>query len=139
MLTAKLLLRKLYSAGLACGWDEPLPHAEQINWQKFIDSAVALQAVSIPRAVVLPGSRGLWLIGFWDGSLDAYACCIYARTRLEDAWGTVTGHHCQLLYAKTRVAPLEGSTIAKMELQGMVQLTRSMLKLVKALGDKVER
>merc|ERR1711867_67542 len=121
MLTAKLLLRKLYSAGLACGWDEPLPDSEQVSWQRFIDSAVALQAVSIPRAVVVPGSRGMWLVGFWDGSIDAYSCCVYARTRVEDAWGSVVAFHSQLLFAKTRVAPLEGSTIAKMELQGMVQ------------------
>merc|ERR1711867_76616 len=139
MLTAKLLLRKLYSAGLACGWDEPLPASEQSSWQSFIDAAVALQAVSIPRAVVVSGSRAIWLVGFWDGSLDAYSCCIYARTRVEDDWGAVQGYHCQLLFTKTRVAPLEGSTIAKMELQGLVQLTRSLLKLVNALLEQVER
>ena len=56
-----------------------------------------------------------------------------------DEWGTSKGFHAQLLYAKTRVAPLEGSTIAKMELNGMVQLSRSMLKVVKALEPRVER
>merc|ERR1711867_233500 len=90
-------------------------------------------------AVVTRGSKGLWLIGFWDGSLDAYSCCIYARSRVEGEWGNVKGHHSQLLYAKTRVAPLEGSTIAKMELQGMVQLTRSLVKVVQALEGQVER
>merc|ERR1712101_12083 len=44
-----------------------------------------------------------------------------------------------LLFAKTRIAPLEGSTIAKMELQGMLQLTRSLVKVVDALGNQVER
>ena len=39
MLTAKILLRRLYSAGLDCGWDEPLPTSEQLNWQSFIDAA----------------------------------------------------------------------------------------------------
>ena len=93
MLTAKILLRKLYSAGLACGWDDPLPEVEQKNWQVFIDAAVSLQAVTVPRAVVAPGSRALWLVGFWDGSLDAYSCCVYARTRVEDAWGTLVRYH----------------------------------------------
>ena len=113
MLAAKLLLRKLYSAGLSCGWDDPLPASEQANWYKFIDAAVGLQAVAVPRAVVVPGSRGLWIVGFWDGSLDAYSCCLYARSRVEDEWGGLRGFHAQLLYAKTRIAPLEGSTIAK--------------------------
>merc|ERR1711867_68144 len=134
-----MLLRNLYLAGIGCGWDDPLPEAEQRNWQAFIDAAVSLQAVAVPRAVVLPGSRGLWLVGFWDGSLDAYSCCIYARSRVEDEWGQVLGFHSQLLYAKTRVAPLEGSTIAKMELQGMAQLSRTLVKLVDALYPQVER
>ena len=64
MLAAKILLRKLYSAGLGCGWDDPLPPAEQQNWLTFIYSAISLQAVSVPRAVVVEGSRSLWLVGF---------------------------------------------------------------------------
>merc|ERR1711867_250975 len=134
-----MLLRNLYLAGIGCGWDDPLPEAEQASWQTFIDAAISLQSVSVPRAVVTRGSKGLWLIGFWDGSLDAYSCCIYARSRVEGEWGDVKGHHTQLLFAKTRVAPLEGSTIAKMELQGMVQLTRSLVKVVRALEGQVER
>merc|ERR1711867_426175 len=63
MLAAKILLRTLYSAGLGCGWDEPLPPAEQKNWYAFIDSAIALQVVAIPRAVVVPGSQGIWIVG----------------------------------------------------------------------------
>merc|ERR1711867_168536 len=86
MLAAKILLRKLYSAGLGCGWDNPLPDSEQSNCLHFIDAAISLQSVSVPRAVVTRGSKGLWLIGFWDGSLDAYSCCIYARGRVEGEW-----------------------------------------------------
>ena len=43
------------------------------------------------------------------------------------------------LYAKSRVAPMDGTTISKMELQGLVQATRSLLKVVKALDQRVGR
>ena len=55
-----------------------------------------------------------------------------------DAWGEEqisTG----LVYAKCRIAPSAGTTISKMEVQGYVQATRSLLKVVRALDQQVHR
>merc|ERR1712101_2992 len=67
------------------------------------------------------------------------ACCLYVRTLVTDMWDVQTGVHSQLLYAKMRVASLEGTTIAKMELQGLVLATRSVLKVVEALDGQIAR
>ena len=55
-----------------------------------------------------------------------------------DAWGQ-PGVKCGLMYAKSRVAPLAGTTIAKMEMQGLVQASRDLLKITKALEQTVDR
>ena len=78
-------------------------------------------------------------MAFWDGSLDAHACVVYARAVVQSPWGDQSTVETNLLYAKNRVAPLEGSTIAKMEIQGLVQATRSLLKLVCSLDQKIDR
>ena len=51
------------------------------------------------------------------------------------------GVRMDLVQAKTRVAPLSGSTIAKMEIQELIQLTRLALKVVtaSAMETKVDR
>ena len=71
--------------------------------------------------------------------MEAYSCVIYARATAGECEEGGSDSDCNLLFAKTRVAPLEGSTIAKLELQGLLQLSRSILKLVTALEKPVER
>merc|ERR1711867_172901 len=77
-------------------------------------------------------------VAFCDGSLDAHAVCVYARSEGEDEWGEKVVD-TRLLFAKSRVAPLGGTTISKMELQALVQATRSLLKLVRAVQQRVSR
>ena len=78
------------------------------------------------------------LVAFWDGSLEAHASCVYARSEVVTEDGQVDVQ-VSLLYAKSRVAPMNGTTISKMEVQGMVQCTRSLLKVVRALDVKINR
>ena len=92
----------------------------------------------IPRALVSEEMREFWLVAFWDGSLDAHATCIYARTSSQGPWGEER-LESRLIFGKSRVAPLSGTTISKMELQGLVQCTKSVLKIVKALDVQVDR
>ena len=56
--------------------------------------------------------------------------------------GLGTGLGCvdsRLLFAKSREPPMHGTTISKMEVQGMVRCTRSLLKVVMALDTPIER
>ena len=63
---------------------------------------------------------------------------MYARTLSQGPWGEERVDS-RLIFGKSRVAPLSGTTISKMELQGLVQCTKSVLKLVKALDQEVDR
>ena len=139
MITAKLMLRELYGRGSELGWDDPLTEGQQRRWSRFIREAVSAPPVRIPRSLV-PERRGeLWVVGFWDASLDAQAVVLYSRVQELDSAGKEKQVRTDLMFAKTRVAPLDGTTIAKMELQALVQLTRSALKLTHAMDDKVDR
>ena len=138
MLTAKLLLRKLYGSRYNGGWDDPLPRHLQLEWDVLMTTMLHMEDIRIPRAIYSTSAGDPWLVTFWDGSLDAHAVCIYLRMQKENQWGEQEAE-ARLLYAKSRVAPLEGTTIAKMELQGLVQATRSLLKIIRALDQKIER
>ena len=138
LLMAKLLLRPLYGSGYQGGWEDPLPEAQALRWQAFLTIALKTGELKVPRAVVWDSAEELTLVAFWDGSLDAHASCLYLRAQGKDAWGqdSVT---VNLVYAKCRVAPLGRSTISKMELQGMVNVSRAVLKFVEAVDSHVAR
>ena len=138
LLKVKLMMRELYGASYTGSWDDPLPPAHQEKWVSFITSALQIEAFRVPRSVVQVRCSGLWLIAFWDGSLEAHASCIYSRTEaMEEDGGTAV--KTALLFAKSRVAPMSGMTISKMEVQGLVQCSRSLLKVVLVLDTPVER
>ena len=136
-LIAKLELRKLYGKQYQQGWDQPLPKDLQINWVRIFEEALQLETIQFPRAVRPMGAETLQLVAFFDGSLDAFATVLYARWTLN-ALQDQAAHETRILCAKTRVAPLTGTTIYRMELQALVQATRSLLKVVKALATPVQ-
>ena len=139
LLSGKLLLRQLYGTQANLGWDDPLSDRDQKVWRRYIQEAVEMPAMRVPRAILQENRSQFWIVAFWDRSLDAHASTIYSRVQLRDQWGCDKGVDSRLMYAKTKVAPAEGTTIAKMELQGMVQVTRSVLRLVEALDEHVDR
>ena len=116
LLSGKVMLRKLYGRQMALGWDDPLPRELQQEWASYISEAVRAPPVRVPRRILHENRGQFWIVGFWDGSLEAQACVLYSRVQLRDQWGVEQGIDTRLMFAKTRVAPLDGCTIAKMEL-----------------------
>merc|ERR1711867_305307 len=94
--------------------------------------------VTIPRAVRSEYAQTAWLCAFWDGSLAAHSANVYVRWQCEDPWGQqwVETH---LLLCKCRVSPLAGSSVPRMELQGLLQATRMLRKVTSCLEFPVER
>ena len=129
---AKLLLRPLYGSEYQGGWDDVLPPAQALRWQSFLTIALKTGELRVPRAVLKEDSQELSVVAFWDGSLDAHASCVYLRAQGKDEWDQYEVM-VSLVYAKCRVAPLGGSTISKMELQGMVNMTRAVLRFLEAV------
>ncbi|XP_055527597.1 uncharacterized protein LOC129720185 [Wyeomyia smithii] len=95
---------------LSCGWDDPVPDNLQKRWEKYQQELPKIFAYRIPCYALLPNST-VQLHTFADASESAYEACTYAYC--EDPQGIV---RIQLLASKSRVAPLERLTIARLEL-----------------------
>lgn len=109
------------SAELTKKWD--------IFYQKFKD----LSYLTSPRKYIPYQSLEVEIHGFCDALEEAYGSAIYVRTKdLTECW------HSRLLFARTRVTPLNGSTIPRLELMGTLTLAQLSLKIAEALEMDVK-
>ncbi|XP_060858122.1 uncharacterized protein LOC132935520 [Metopolophium dirhodum] len=116
LVKGKIFLQQLWS--MKIDWDARLPLNIQERWGKFYEDLERLKYLSIPRKAIPERTDIIDVHGFCDASEEAYAACIYIRSQSSDGkW------HSRLLCAKTRVAPLKGNTIPRLELNGALLLT----------------
>ena len=125
LLKGKLMLRLLYGKSFTLGWDDMLPEKLAKQWLKHIKELVRLGPIEFPRTVKTEECSELWVVGFWDGSTQAHSALVCIHCINVSMWGEETVDS-NLLIAKTRVAPLTGTTIPRMELQGLLQLSQLM-------------
>ena len=97
------------------GWDDPLPELLCSKWKQLLQGLKA-RPLRLPRYCLTGLEPRLKLIGFCDASQKAYAATVY----LEDC----SNNSLVLLASKTRVSPLKGQTIPRLELLGAVILSR---------------
>lgn len=71
---------------------------------------------------------------FVDASLKAYGSCAYLR--VEDASGKVTS---ALIVAKSRIAPLKGLSLPRLELMGALTGSRLLKYIAESLSDLITR
>ena len=122
----KLQLRSLYGPESNLGWDDPITDDEHKSWEDLLAFFLNLGEIVLDRAVKPEGTVGApKLIGFADGSLEAYACAIYIRWLLEKvAPDEPDRFFVRLVCGKARVTPLKGTTPPRSELSGFLGLTR---------------
>ena len=133
LLQAKLLLRQLYAKGEGLKWDDPLPADQLRGWTEYLEKSLEMPPLIIPRSIQPEGGRCLTLVGFWDGPLAAHAAILYAR------WETDDGVIVRLITGKSRVAPVRGTTVQRMELSGLLQCTRLVKRIIRVLPMNVHR
>jgi len=115
LVKGKIFLQQLWS--MKIDWDVRLPVDIRQRWIHFYDELEQLKKLSIPRKAIPERTDVIDVHGFCDASEEAYGACIYIRTQDGDGrW------YSRLLCAKTRVAPLKGSTIPRLELNGALLL-----------------
>lgn len=119
LLPLKLMLQDSWSAKL--GWDDELSTEASAQFRRWLSVSSSLQDVKISRSITngfLPAESRSELHTFCDASQYAYAAVVYLRTEITDH-NEVSDQpvvSVQLLMAKTRLAPLNKSTIPRLEL-----------------------
>lgn len=115
LIRGKIFLQQLWATKL--DWDSKLSQEIENKWINFYNSLEQLKYCAIPRKVIPSIADEIEMHGFCDASEQAYGACIYVRSKDQDGnW------HARLLCAKNRVAPLKGSTIPRLELNGALLL-----------------
>nr|XP_042907172.1 uncharacterized protein LOC107438580 [Parasteatoda tepidariorum] len=108
-LIPKLILQECWKLKLS--WDSELPSWMAKKFIKWRDQLKILNDISIPRCLDKnEGVREITLHVFCDASEKAYAACVFLRSEASD---TIT---CQLIQARSRVAPLKPISVSTLEL-----------------------
>lgn len=132
-ITAKILLQQLWAINL--NWDDKVPRNINETWMEYVNNLAYLNDLNIPRKVISSfPNQSIELHGFCDSSLKAYAAVIYIVTVGIDG-----NRECQLLCAKSRVAPLKTISIPRLELCGAVLLARLYNTVINILNVNINQ
>ena len=130
---AKILFQDLCLMNL--GWDDSLPQDKLSRWEEWIQSLRKFKIVTAPRCLQ-SGVEGeiikTSLHGFGDASGKAYCAAIYIVVE------TSKGVFSRLICSKTRVAPLKGLSIPRLELMAAKILTTLMDSVINALSSQTK-
>lgn len=125
---AKIIFQKLWKIKL--DWKEFVPDEVQREWILFRNNLKTLEEIKIPRWIgYSPNNSTVDLHAFSDASKVAYAVVVYVRVT------TISGEiFVNLLQAKTKVVPLKGETIPRLELSA-ANLMAKLVSKIKASVD----
>ena len=116
-LKLRLLLQALWQLKLS--WDDPIPDAINVKFITFVQDIRNLNQLRITRCLKSEFALDtVELHGFSDGGEQAYGAAVWLR------WHTTIGVALTFVAAKAYVAPLKKRSIPRLELMGMVVLTR---------------
>lgn len=130
LIKGKIFLQQLWQ--LKVGWDKPLVNEMKNRWELFYQQLQELGSLPIPRKCIPVCTIDIEFHGFCDASLEAYGACVYVRSK--DHNGKWYSH---IACSKSRVAPLRGATIPRLELCGALVLTQLAEKVAKAWDVKI--
>ena len=110
----KMILREMCS--LNTDWDDPLPEVFCEQWESWSSSLEQLSNIHIPRMFVpqsLSSVKNPEVLIFCDASEAAIAAAAYLKVE----------HQIGFIMGKSKLAPLAGHTIPRLELCGAVLAT----------------
>ena len=118
----KQLLQRIWKLRLQ--WDDTLPTDIVAIWKRWIREWSLMQEIWLDRYVHSTSEHDIELHVFADASQTAYAAVIYLKSM--DQTGEV---HVSFLIARTKIAPLKGETIPRLELMACL-LGAKLLQMV---------
>ncbi|XP_062539202.1 uncharacterized protein LOC134207512 [Armigeres subalbatus] len=124
----KILLQEVWRSGI--GWDDQVDETIFERWQTWLNVLPSIEMISISRCYVSRNSihhGDVQLHTFVDASKNGIAAACYLRFNHEDVV------ECNIVAAKTKVAPLKYLSIARLELQAALIGSRLARTLSEAL------
>lgn len=122
---AKIFMQKLWLDKL--NWDDCLSPELQFEWINFAKNILELSSLKISRCLISSLQiKRIEVHSYSDASLKAYGCCIYLRVIYLD--DTVS---CNLICAKSRIAPLRTVSLPRLELSACVLSAHTTSKILK--------
>jgi len=108
------------------GWDDVLSEEECGVWGKWCRAGTQMGEIKLDRNFLPPKDqiRKLKLVGFSDASEEAYAAVVYLVVEKED--GEVL---TEFVASKARVAPIAKQSIPRLELLGVLILSRLVMRI----------
>ena len=121
-----------------CDWDTPMNDEIKETFLKIISDLRKTGNIEFERAyldqeISAESIELIALHGFCDASTIGYGACVYIVYKLKDGRNISS-----LVAAKTRVAPLEGQTIPRMELLAALLLAKLMNNVRETLKGSVK-
>lgn len=123
MFKAKLLFQE--TCKLKLKWKEELPPDIQAKFTNWKDQWDKLKLICLPRQVILPTYDTIELHGFADASLLGYCACVYIVSHNNSV------SISRLVISKTRLTPVKGMSIPRLELTAAYLLARVMALVIK--------
>ena len=121
VLHGKLFTQTLWRHEPKLDWDTPLDEVQCEQWEKIFDCLQSVSSISVQRYLKPPpGDVLLQLHCFADASGKAYGCAVYIRLVSDQ------GATSYLVFAKTRLAPLQKITLVRLELLAIVCAVRAL-------------
>ncbi|XP_067623897.1 uncharacterized protein [Eurosta solidaginis] len=122
VINAKILIQKIWKERQE--WDAVLPDHLKTEWLSIFSQIPLFNDLRIPRWIGYARRFTMNLHGFSDASMQALGAAIYATIHTDD------GVKSNILLAKSRVAPLRGETIPRLELRAAMLLSELMHRVL---------
>jgi len=134
LLPIRCLMQELCGQGLE--WDEPIPQQQLLKWNAWLKDLLELRKIGVGRGFLPRGFEveNTQLHCFCDASSRGYAAVAYLR--FEDHHGVV---RCEFVKGKSRVAPLNPTTIPRLELMAGVEGVKLVQFLRRELDLNVDQ
>lgn len=128
----KIIIQELWSMKL--DWDDPIPDELAEDYSDYTNQLQELSLLRLPRHAIHHSSKFIDLHIFCDASEKAYGTCAYLVSENENGQRSST-----LLCAKSRVAPLKKSTLARLELCAALLGSQLLSKLKSIIRCKIDK
>lgn len=130
ILVGRIILQRLCKTG--ANWDEPVPTSIAKDWASWLQDLSKLSNFRMRRNMK-PENFGepvsVEVHTFADASNTGYGACSYLRLVNKSGWV-----HCSFLFGKSRVVPLKGSTIPRLELRAAVLAAKIGCQMAKEVS-----